>query len=161
MQERRRLVRRQADKELLKKVQELQTTGGRRDADGSKEMERRRRRVIRHNCRVRIEMLIGMRSGNSDTWSVDAVKLKGRVLDLSVGGASLFTKQPFETGQELRLGVNLPDGSEINTHATVRWVKAVPEKDAYASGVQFMHVSAKDSKKLVKFLEDLDATVGL
>ena len=162
MQERRETVRRQADRELLQRLQgQAQTsTDDRRAAEG-KEAQRTRRRTIRHTCKVAIEMLIGYSAGNSDDWSVDAVKVGGRILDLSPDGASLFTKQPLETGQELRLAIELRDASKISTNAVVRWVKAIPEKGGYASGVQFGEVTRKDRKRITKFLDELDATAGL
>ncbi len=158
MQERRKKVRRRADQELLYKLKELQEKVDRRSGG---EAEKKRRRAIRHNCKVSIKMAIGHAAGFSDEWSVDAVKVEGRVLDLSAGGASLFTKQAFDTGQELRLTIKLRDGSKIATNATVRWVKAVPEKGAYASGVQFAEVPDKDRRKIDHFLQELDATAGL
>ena len=160
-QERRKAVRRQADRDLLLKVEKLISLVDRRGGDDAKERERQRRRTIRHNCKVGIDMLIGHAAGYSDTWSVDAVKVKGRVLDLSTGGAALYTKQPFDTGQELRLTIVLPEGGTVNTHATVRWVKAMPEKQAYASGVQFVHVTDADQALIEGFLAELDATAGL
>lgn len=160
-QERRKAVRRQADRDLLLKVEKLIALVDRRGGDDAKERERQRRRIIRHNCKVAIDMLIGYAAGHSDTWSVDAVKVKGRVLDLSMGGASLYTKRPFDTGQELRLTIMLPEGGAVNTHAMVRWVKAIPEKQAYASGVQFMHVADADQALIEGFLAELDATAGL
>jgi len=158
-EERRRTVRRQADRDLQQQVERLLSLIERRGGDEAK--GRQRRRIIRHNCKVGIEMLIGRAVGFSNDWSVDAVKVRGRVLDLSPGGASLYTKQPFETGQQLRLAVTLPEGGALNTHATVRWVKAMPERKAYASGVQFTHVSDADRKLVEEFLAELDATAGL
>jgi len=159
--ERRGIVRREADRKLLLKVEKLIALVDRRGGDDAKERERQRRRTIRHNCKVGIDMLIGHAAGHSDTWSVDAVKVKGRVLDLSTGGASLYTKQPFDTGQELRLTIMLPEGGTVNTHAIVRWVKAMPEKQAYASGMQFVHVTDADQALIEGFLTELDATAGL
>lgn len=160
MMERRTLVRRQADRDLLQRVQALQAQADRRGG-GHDDSEHARRRAIRHNCTVAISMLIGHASGYSDTWDVTSIRIKGRILDLSETGASLFTEQPLETNQELQLVVKLRDASEIHTHASVRWVKHVPEKGAYASGVQFIHVSEKDQVKIRKFLQELDATLGL
>lgn len=161
MQERRRYGRREADRELQERIKQLEGAADRRGDADTKEAQRKRRRTIRHNCKVLIQMMVGFSPGDSDDWSVEAIKIRGRILDLSADGASLFTQQPFETGQELRLTIELPDRSQICTNAKVRWIKAVPQKDAYASGVQFIHVSKKDNKKLGKFLKELDATVGL
>ena len=161
-EERRKTVRREADRELLKKAH-LAAAGAddRQGPDAQKAAERLRRRAIRHNCKVGIQMVIGHASGYSDDWSVDSVKIGGRVLDLSAGGASLFTKQSFETGQQLRLIVQLRDGSKIGTNGTVRWVKEVPQRHGYASGVEFGEVPGKDRKKIAKFLTELDHTSGL
>jgi c-di-GMP-binding flagellar brake protein YcgR len=100
-------------------------------------------------------------SGNLDTWTVDSYKVPGRLLDLSPGGAALFTEQRFETGQDLQLAITLRDGSNINAKAVVRWVKMIPEKGGYASGVQFTQVSSKDQVRIAEFLTELDTTAGL
>ena len=104
---------------------------------------------------------MGFSSGGSDTWSVDAFKIKGRILDLSKGGASIFTSDSLQTGQELLLTIILKDSTEIDVKAVVRWVKSVPEHHGYASGIQFAHVANKDATRIERFLEQLDATVGL
>lgn len=161
LQERRKLVRRKADKELWQRICELEAIVDRRTVGASKDAKRNRRRAIRHNCKVGIQMLIGHAAGGSDDWSVDAIKIKGRLLDLSTGGASLFTKERMDTGQELRLAIELPDGPVVQTTAVVRWVKHVAEKGGYASGVQFGHVPGKEQKHIAKFLDELDATLGL
>ncbi|MBN2308106.1 MAG: PilZ domain-containing protein [Candidatus Hydrogenedentes bacterium] len=160
-QDRRRIVRRTADKELLQRMQQLKALADRRGEFGRKDAERVRRRTIRHTCKVGIQMEIGYAGGGSDTWTVDAVDLKGRLLDLSHEGASVFTRQPLETGQQLRLAVELRDGSAFHTKAAVRWVKAIPEKNGSASGVQFLHLTKKDQKALDAFLSELDVTAGL
>lgn len=152
-------MRRHADRELLAKLKELQEQIDRR-SEGGREANRKRRRAIRHNCKVVIELPIGHSAGGGD-WSVDSVKIDGRVLDLSAGGASLFTKQNFEPGQKLRLRIKLQQGADIMAHATVRWVKAVPEKHAYASGVQFEKVADDDERRIEAFLAELDRTAGL
>jgi c-di-GMP-binding flagellar brake protein YcgR len=163
MEERRKAVRRVADRELQQKAQQLQAMADRRALSSAEQeaAEKRKRHAIRHNCKVAIKMLIGHAAGSSDSWSVDAIKVDGRVLDLSAGGASLFTKQPFETGQELRLTIQLRDGSKINTNALIRWIKSIPQKGGYASGVQFVEVSEKDRRAISKFLVELSETSGL
>ena len=189
VQERRSTVRRATDREfyqryqqmmeygqhLQARVQQLQALLEQRAATpqqpppspqsdgvqaGNQELERQRRRTIRHNCEVSIEMLIGYSSGYSDDWSVDSVKVKGKILDLSSGGASLFTGHRFETGQELRLMIRLRDKTEISAHAKVRWVKDMVEKNGFVSGVQFTKLGEKDQAKVSKFLAELDATAG-
>lgn len=160
MNERRRIVRRQADRDLLLRLQH-EHAHVHHGEHGSDESRRLRRHAIRHHCQVVIRLQMGYSSGSLDTWSVDAVKIKGRILDLSKGGASLFTGESFQTGQELLLTIILEDSTEITAKAVVRWVKSVPEKRGYASGVQFSHVSPTDTLRIEKFLEQLDATLGL
>jgi c-di-GMP-binding flagellar brake protein YcgR len=126
-----------------------------------KELARARRRAIRHNCKVGINMLMKHRQGGGDTWSTDTFAVEGRILDLSVEGASLYTKNPFETHQELQLSILLEDKTSIQAQAVVRWVKAAQQKGGYTSGVSFTKVSSKDQKKVAKFLRVLDQTFGL
>ncbi|MCP4644264.1 MAG: PilZ domain-containing protein [bacterium] len=161
LQERRSFVRRQSDRDLLVRVKELEAAGDRRGDSASHEAERKRRRAIRHTCKVGIQKQMRHSAGTSDVWSVDAIKLKGRLLDLSAQGASLFTREILDTGDELRLAIELPKGPVINTVCTVRWVKSLPEKGGYASGVQFLRVPTKDKRPLVKYLAELDQTAGL
>lgn len=162
MEEKRKQIRRAADKELMQRVQVLQAAVDRRGAAEEQEAaEKRKRHAVRHNCKVAIKMVLRHAAGGSNEWSVDAIRVEGRVLDLSVGGASLFTKQPFDTGQELRLTILLRDGTKINTNAMVRWVKSVPQKGGSASGVQFVEVLEKDQQALNKFLRELSETSGL
>jgi c-di-GMP-binding flagellar brake protein YcgR len=160
--ERRSFIRRQADAALIRRVRELETTVDRRGESHHDEAGHARRHVIRHNCSVDISMPVRYSSGNSDTWNVDRVKVSGRMLDLSHGGAALFTKDPYDPGQELYLAIRLHERTgAIEAHAVVRWVKVVPKKGGYAVGVQFAQVSSGDQKKIADFLADLDATVGL
>lgn len=156
MEERRKTIRRVSDRQLMEKIERLQKAG-----DGGKAERRKRRHTIRHTCNVTIEVLIGRAAGGSDEWTVDGVTIQGRLLDLSADGASLFTKHNLETGQELRLAIDLHGKSTITTKATVRWVKAIPEKNGYASGTQFGHVADKDREALATYLEELDRTAGL
>jgi len=159
LQERRTFVRRAADREPAQRLEGSEATAKGGEASERKEVERERRRTIRRSCKVQIEMMIGHAAGFADSWSVDSLEIKGRILDLSIEGAKLFTqlftKQILEVGQELRLAIHLPTGATITTNATVRWVKAIPQKEAYMSGVQFVHLTQRDHKKVVGFLKEL------
>jgi len=160
VQERRRSVRRTADRELRAAYERLSEQAEHGSGDGHEE-RRKRRHVIRHTCQVAIEMMIGVAAGASDVWSVNAVKVKGRLLDLSLEGASLFTKHPLETGQELKLTISLRDGARVHANGIVRWIKAVPEKGGYASGAQFRGLTEDARRNLARFLTEIDKTVGL
>ena len=159
MEERRKVIRRQADHQLLLRMRELESAS--RNCEVSHEAKRARRHAIRHSCAVAISVAMGYTSGYADTWTVESAKIPGRILDLSEGGASLFTKQRFETGQQLGLAIRLRGGAIINTKSVIRWVKDAPEKGGFALGVQFCGVAAKDQSQITKFLAELDATLGL
>lgn len=166
MQERRKVVRRQADRQLLQRLTDLEGMMERRGIGGGEQPKddsagHARRHVIRHNCKVAIGVRVGVSSGYGDTWDMASVRVKGRILDLSTGGASLFTEQRFETGQELDLVIRLRDGEDIRAQSTVRWVKMVPQKGGYASGVQFTHMNDKDRRLVGKFLSELEQSAGL
>jgi len=159
MQERRKLVRRRADRELLEKLREQASPIAGNDVSAIKAVERDRRRAIRHECKVHIKMVIRCAAGLSDEWSVDEFEVKGRLLDLSIEGAAVLTKQNFEVAQQLRLTILVPDGDPIATTGTVRWVKSVPKKNAFASGVKFKGLSDDGLKTIKAFLDRLD-TMG-
>ena len=158
MNERRKLIRRQADRALLQQVHEQRQLIESLRAEGVKQgLKRERRHAVRHECKVVIHLPIGSAAGYSNDWALDSVEVKGRLLDLSAGGASLLTKHPFETGQQLQLKIELPGKTRVESRATVRWVKAIPEKGACASGVEFHNLGRKEQKALQAFLQKLDA----
>ena len=157
MQERRKFVRRHADRELFEKPREQEAPIASNDVSGIKAAERDRRRTIRHECKVHIKMVIRCAAGLSDEWSVDELEVKGRLLDLSIEGAAVLTKQNFDVAQQLRLTILVPDGGPIATTGTVRWVKSIPKKNAFASGVEFKGLSDEGLKTIKAFLDKLDA----
>ena len=150
------MVRRQADRDLLMKLQKAQ--GGQSQ---DKEARRMHRRAIRHNCEVRVALQLSHAAGSADVWQATEHPIKGRILDLSTEGCQLFFSQPIEIGQKLSLAIALRTGKKVQTPATVRWTKAVPQKNGYACGVQFTQLGPKDEKSIVAFLNELDATIGL
>ena len=124
----------------------------------AKELQRERRRTIRHKVKVRIEMII--RYSIAGVWSESALAVKGRILDLSTDGCRLFTKKQFDQGQELRLTIYMPWQPKVVSLAIVRWCKALPEKEGYASGVSFKGLPEKDLKVIAKFLERLESKIA-
>ena len=160
MEERRKTIRRDADRSLWMRVQELEQQADRRSQ--SNEDKHARRRAIRHNCAVLIHLNMQYAAGGPvDTWQDASIKIKGRILDLSAGGASLFTHERLEIGQSLRMTIILSDNVQINVGGQARWVKAIPEKQGYATGVQFQNATENDRVLILRFLNQLDATAGL
>ncbi|HOQ31279.1 MAG TPA: PilZ domain-containing protein [Candidatus Hydrogenedens sp.] len=165
MQERRKFIRRQADRDLLQRyqalydrIQQLETMA---NADESRELRHKRRRTIRHLCHVRIGLPIGFQSGRDDIWTVEQLPIKGRLLDLSAEGCALFTHQTFDIGQSVNLNIEVSGGRHIKATGIVRWTKQLPEKGGYATGVQFNRMGEDDQKILHYFLDELDRTIGL
>ena len=161
--ERRKGMRRQSDRDLLDRLQSVQRArqGDSEDEGAASELRRIRRRAIRHNCEVRLSLVMSHRAGMGDVWSASEHPVKGRILDLSVEGCSVFTQNPIEIGQQLSLMLRLLDGRQIGTRGIARWTKGVPQKGGYAVGVQFETLCEKDVKAVRAFLKEMDDTVGL
>lgn len=156
MEERRSLVRRQADRDVIELIE--RKTGSK---PAQLVRDRKLRQAIRHTCKAVINLDISHKSGISDEWTTDRQTLRGRVLDLSEGGASLFTKYELQPGAKFMLGVKIYDGSIIEAQAQVRWSKYKEAKDGYATGAEFTQIDAKNLKRLKTFLTELDATLGM
>lgn len=160
MEERRKAIRRESDHALWLRVRELEQQVDRRLH--ASEDKHARRRAIRHNCAVFITLNMHYAAGGPvDTWQDASIKIKGRVLDLSVGGGSLFTHEQFTVGQSLQLIIVMNDKTQLTIGGQVRWVKSIPEKKGYASGVQFQNPTENDRLLILRFLNQLDATAGL
>ena len=160
MEERRKELRREADRELVDAAIRMEEQLDRRSSGEGKEAKRNRRRAIRHNCSVIIKVLPSG-AGASDSWQSPEPDLLGRVLDLSTDGASVFTSKPFDAGQNLGLQIKTREGVTLKGKGQVRWVKSVPEKRGFATGVQFEDLSEAESDAINEFLASLDATAGL
>jgi len=158
VQERRKMVRRQTDREMIKRFQAMGAEG---ESPESRELRHLRRRAIRHHCQVHIAIKVSHASASDDVWTVDEFKVKGRILDLSAEGCSLFTLQQLDIGQELNLIIELQNGKRIRACGVIRWTKRVTDRNGFASGVQFTHIQPGDQRLVLAFLEELDRTIGL
>ncbi len=155
-QERRKTLRRQADRDLLETLQKA-----RRSEDASREERHLRRRAIRHNCKVNLGLRIKHSTGYSDTWSETEHPIAGRILDLSAEGCSVFSGIQLDIGQDMNLIIEVRNGAKIHACGIVRWTKYVREHAGFASGLQFSSISPKDRQAVEKFLKELDETVGM
>ncbi|MFP4501030.1 MAG: PilZ domain-containing protein [Candidatus Hydrogenedentota bacterium] len=166
-EDKRKTVRRRADREMIARLHAIEAGEGpgqgqtQRQADMSREQRHKRRRAIRHECKVRIALEIVHSAGHLDTWDADTYHMKGRVLDLSIDGASLFTRETLSIGQRVGLTINLGAHETFQVRGHVRWTKAVSKKEGYASGVQFDQITTKDRERVLRFLHELDETIGL
>lgn len=164
MEERRRGIRRQADRERIARMQELESgllAGQQRSVDSEREQRHLRRRAIRHECKVRIVLDVAHSTGNLDTWAQSRYHVKGRMLDLSVEGASVFTRDALTIGQAVGLEIAIQQGGAFQVRGHVRWCKSVDQRDGYASGIQFARIEPRDRQRIGAFLHHLDETIGL
>jgi c-di-GMP-binding flagellar brake protein YcgR len=120
-----------------------------------------RRRAIRHNCKVHVGLKISHRGGMQDTWTTGEMAIKGRILDLSEKGCSLFTLEQLDVGQNLALIIEIKSGIQIRTEAVIRWTKRVEKQKGYASGVEFLQLPKDTVRQILNFLKDLDDSIGL
>lgn len=127
-------------------------------ADASSDQRRLRRRTIRKTCPVVVEFAVGFSSGGD--MQMDTHKTKGKLLDLSSGGACVMTKYEIAPGQDVTLYIDLQEHTSIAPRAQVRWTKPVPEKKGHACGVQFHHMTSEDQRRLRWFLDELDQQIG-
>ncbi len=165
MEERRKYIRRQADRDLLQRynalIQRVQQLEAMLKGEENHELRHRKRRIIRHTCHVKIGMPIGFMSDRDDVWHVDQLNIKGRLLDLSNDGCAVFTHQQFNIDQQLNLIIEVSGGRTIRAVGTVRWTKHIPEKGGYASGIKFLKINRNDIDVLNSYLDELDRTIGL
>ena len=155
MEERRQSVRRQADKDLLKFVDEHQL-----GPSADKVQRRKKRHAIRHACKAVLEIEIAFKSENDSEWSSARKKVKARVLDLSDDGASFFIKYPVATDQIMHLVIQLFDGKMIEAQGEVRWVRQKESHHGYTLGVKFTHIDPNNREHVANFIEQLEATLG-
>lgn len=155
MIERRKKVRRQGDRDFLARVQEMQDKTAEDDAS----TRQLRRRAIRHTCSVNIAPRNEVDAASAEE-TVEH-RIKGRLLDLSNEGCSLFTMEPFTMGEELSLIIGLRSGSKVNTAGIIRWTKIISQRQGHASGILFERLDRREAKLIQGFLQELDETIGL
>lgn len=156
--ERRKFVRRAADRELMNQLQHFRELMA---SDVNRDQRHKRRRAIRHTCAVKINVQVGFRHGNAEDWNMTDHPVAGRLLDLSADGCQLFTRDMLDIGTQMSLLITLQSGEDIRAVGVVRWNKGVPEKKGYALGVQFTRADHDAQHRIQAFLDLLDRTGGL
>jgi c-di-GMP-binding flagellar brake protein YcgR len=117
------------------------------------DMKKERRKFVRHTCKVYIEMIIRCSDGFSGTASTNRIEVKGKMLDLSLEGCKIFTRDGFTEGQELRLIIVMPDQPKVATGGIVRWSRAMEKPAGFASGVRFRNLSESSFKIIRGYLK--------
>lgn len=155
MEERRKRLRREADRRMTERLK------GKSADEAAQYLKRQRRRAIRHRCIAKLTVDVVAKAGAGGDWKGRTETIKARVLDLSESGASVFASVPLSTGQQTRIQIYVSDGSYIESLAEVRWTRENDSKTGYAAGLRFMKISPQDDKKVRAFLDELDRSLGL
>jgi c-di-GMP-binding flagellar brake protein YcgR len=154
VRERRVSIRRRADREFLELVEKK--TGLKPEQSL---VRAKRRRVIRHLCKV--ELSLDVAAGLGEEGAAPPKSIEGRVLDLSEGGASVFTEYELTPGHPCHVKLKLIDGETIESRGEIRWAERKDARDGYAVGIRFVEMNAQSTRRLGEFLTRLDATLGL
>ena len=70
--------------------------------------------------------------------------------NISIGGCFVKSDQDFTLGQQFPMSLFLPNGLEIKTNATVRWVS--PSTEFPGVGVQFEVLSKSDRSLIAELV---------
>lgn len=131
------------------------------DAEALEERNARheRRRILHHECKVQIKMIIRCDSVLSGDSSTNAIEVKGRLLDLGIEGAILHTKEDFEPKQALQLTIFLPGCPAVAVDASVRQSQPLPDKEGhFACVVRFVDLAKQGRRTIHSFLKSLNGS---
>jgi c-di-GMP-binding flagellar brake protein YcgR len=156
LEERRKALRRENDREMQRLVERI----AKKPATAVVQ-ERQRRRAIRHSCKAIVTMEIQHAVGGSGAMKSHRHKIPVRVLDLSDGGAAIFSKHPMAHGEVFHMEIKTYDARSIEAKGQVRWSKEKASKGGYAVGVQFTYIDSPSQDRLKTFLSELDANLGM
>lgn len=157
-EERRKYYRRESDRVLRSQLHHAREQAA---GEISRELRHKRRRAIRHTCEVKLSIPMGHKDAHSNDWTMSNQALAGRLLDLSVEGCQVFTRNHLEIGAVMNLQIILESREDIKAVGMVRWTKAVPEKGGFALGVQFTRAESHAQELIRAYLARLDENLGL
>jgi uncharacterized protein (TIGR02266 family) len=84
----------------------------------------------------------------SEVVSEDLISLSSTV-DLSRGGIFISTPEPLESGSEVTLSINSPEGESIEVKGLVRWLREDEVADGKTGmGIEFTDITDSDRKKI-------------
>ena len=133
---------------------------GRPHSSHPEEAPRDRKTVVRKYCKIKLAMLTRCSSGVGGEITLNAIPISARLLALKRRGAQIYSKEPFDENQELRVGIGLPNGMTIQSNALVCACKPVPKRGGYASEFMFVDLSKRDVAILAAFLDKLSGSSG-
>lgn len=118
----------------------------------SSELERKRKEVVRKQCKVRMEVLMRCTTASLGEITEHYLEVKGGLLDLNRKGAHVYTREAFKENQELRIAIAFPDVAKIQAKALVCNSKFLPKQELYGSQILFLDMTPLDHGRLDAFL---------
>jgi len=122
----------------------------------SLDAERRRKHILRRECKLRVELLVRCRSRNTGEISENWVTVKAGLLNLHQNAAHIHTKEPLNENQELRIAIGFPTGVIVKATALAYSSKFLPKPEVYGVEVRFTEMSETDRARLGHFLAALE-----
>lgn len=84
---------------------------------------------------------------------------KGRAINASEGGLSIYSTEQLEVGQQPKLKIFFSSDAEMDSmeaSVVVVWIDTpLGEEEYYRSGVKFVNLAPEDMERLRSFLRDL------
>lgn len=113
--------------------------------------QKRKDRRIKRWCKTAVEPAPGGNAPRGKT-PVDAF-----TCDLSLAGARLHSKEPFEVGSIVRLKIELVRSREtLTVNARIKWVKENGAEGIHEMGVEFLHAASSSIMCLMKDLHGMN-----
>ena len=77
-------------------------------------------------------------------------------VDISMGGARIFSDEEMKKGTRLEVELFLPDGASVTCRVEVVWVETLPAGSPakFDVGLKFTDISATDKERLSTILEE-------
>lgn len=84
-----------------------------------------------------------------------AEPVRSVIIDISLGGAQVRTRQPVEGVTSVIVEIAQPDSTEpFLVHAEIRYCNPIPNTDLYALGFRFTPESAQERERIARYVHD-------
>lgn len=143
--------RRREDKALAAELTALKDRIARIGED-----KRQQRHAIRRQCKA---LLYEDRADANESRSKPGTSVL--LLDLSDGGAALFTEREFMAGTRHVIEFAWEEGRVLRTPAVVSYSRYMEKREGFATGFQFVDTPATESEHLTQILGDVLKTSGV
>ena len=116
-----------------------------------------RRRHVRYKCNMEVITMVRVskstvRYGTTEHVTA-SVKIRAKVIDLSLGGAQIETEEILKSGIPVKVNIETPYGKKITGRALVVWVKKPEKIPVYSIGLEFRELTWLQRFKLKRFIK--------